>query len=355
MKILFATGNPYMPEAFGGMQTSADELCRALMRRGHQVSILSRFRRKGLFGLFMAAQKLALARKVSRDTQYGYPVWRSWYPWEQMGYILQKERFDLVVVMAVEPVRMAEAAEAANVPVVMLLQDVAFDQHGGDIAGIARYPCITNSAFTAKSYLNAYGIRSTVILPFVSRELYKTDPVRKNVTFINPIEEKGLEISLEVARCCPDIPFSFVESWPLSDEYRNRLRERIGKLPNVSLTPPQRDMRSIYKQCKILLAPSVCQEGFGRVVSEAQISGIPVIASRRGGLPEAVGDGGILVDPEGEAQEWVDAIRMLWDDHREYDRYASLAVSYSKRPEMRFENQVDAYESVFKSALISGR
>ena len=44
------------------------------------------------------------------------------------------------------------------------------------------------------------------------------------------------------------------------------------------------------------------------VALEAQSCGIPVIASRRGGLPEAVGDGGLLVDDYLNVDAWVAAI-----------------------------------------------
>ena len=54
------------------------------------------------------------------------------------------------------------------------------------------------------------------------------------------------------------------------------------------------DMRSVYRDTKVLLVPSQWLETWGRVATEAQFSGIPVLASRSGALPEAVGPGGIL-------------------------------------------------------------
>jgi hypothetical protein len=43
--------------------------------------------------------------------------------------------------------------------------------------------------------------------------------------------------------------------------------------------------------------PSFWEEAFGRSIVEAQLNGIPVVASRRGGIPEAL-NGGEFHDEE---------------------------------------------------------
>ncbi len=65
-----------------------------------------------------------------------------------------------------------------------------------------------------------------------------------------------------------------------------------------------RDM--LIAGASVLLLPSL-QEGFGRTVLEGMAAGVPVIASNRAAIPEAVGDAGILLDP-GDQDAWIEAI-----------------------------------------------
>jgi glycosyltransferase involved in cell wall biosynthesis len=55
------------------------------------------------------------------------------------------------------------------------------------------------------------------------------------------------------------------------------------------------ERRRLLRQASMLVIPSL-EEGFGLPALEAMTMGVPVIASRRGALPEVVGDAGILVD-----------------------------------------------------------
>jgi glycosyltransferase involved in cell wall biosynthesis len=354
MKILFITAHKYLPQMRGGLQNSTHQLCNSLCMRGHKVSVLAGLLPGGFLALEsrlkMQINNIRFGCKVSKDLHVGYPVWRAWYPWDLVDYVYKKEKPDLIVVLAMQSVHMALEARKTKTPILMQLQDIEFHQHGGAFAQLGDVPCVANSHFTAAAYHNAFGVMPTVIHPFINTEEYKTTTTRANVTFINPVVEKGRDIALEIARLCPEIPFSFYEAWPLSLEQRQFLMQKLTDLPNVTFYLPQIDMRKVYGKCKILLAPSIWEEAYGRIATEAQFSGIPVIASNRGGLPEAVGSGGILINPDGPIDLWVDAVRKLWQDDSTYSKMSAAALAYSQRPESSIAFKIDAWERVLLAA-----
>jgi len=74
------------------------------------------------------------------------------------------------------------------------------------------------------------------------------------------------------------------------------------------------DARSLMPAFDVLVVPSLQREGFGLAAIEAMDAGVPVVASRVGGLPEVVEDGrsGLLVPP-GEPAALAEAIGRLLD------------------------------------------
>jgi glycosyltransferase involved in cell wall biosynthesis len=60
---------------------------------------------------------------------------------------------------------------------------------------------------------------------------------------------------------------------------------------------PEADLPGLVRGAVALLYPS-WYEGFGLPAAQAMAAGVPVIASDRASLPEVVGDGGLLVNPD---------------------------------------------------------
>ena len=50
------------------------------------------------------------------------------------------------------------------------------------------------------------------------------------------------------------------------------------------------------KSAAIIIIPSLWQEPFGLVAAEAMSFGVAIIASKSGGIPEIIGNNGILID-----------------------------------------------------------
>ena len=71
-------------------------------------------------------------------------------------------------------------------------------------------------------------------------------------------------------------------------------------------------LRSAYGAADVLLFPSL-YEGFGFPVLEAMASGLPVIASAAGALPEVGGDGAVIVEGH-ETEPYVTALRQVLDN-----------------------------------------
>jgi len=157
---------------------------------------------------------------------------------------------------------------------------------------------------------------------------------------VNPRRSKGGQTAFELARACPDIPFVFVEAWTRDDPFVAELRTATREFPNVSWLRPTTRMRQLYGQTRVLLFPSEREdETWGRVASEAHVSGIPVLASAVGALPESVGPGGILVDLKAPLERWIAALRSMWDDTALYAQLSARALEFSERPELRADWQ----------------
>lgn len=226
-----------------------------------------------------------------------------------------------------------------------------------------------------KNYvINEFNRQSEIIHSAIDiEELRKnySNPEKKYVTMFNPIKRKGGKIFRSLAKEFPNKEFSVVLGWSslknargsetFSKKYISRITESLGKneggglpeyvdmkgLDNVTYLKPGMDVWRIYEKTKILLVPSQWEEAFGRVALEGMSLGIPVIASKVGGLKEVVKGGGLLVEDYDEVSAWKKKLKKLFDDKR-YQEVSESCKQKSKKYSL--EKNVKHHYELFQKA-----
>jgi glycosyltransferase involved in cell wall biosynthesis len=108
------------------------------------------------------------------------------------------------------------------------------------------------------------------------------------------------------------------------------------------------------KDASFLVFPTECYEGFPIVLLEAMATGLPVIASSQGSLPEIVRDGisGVLV-PSGDPEYWERALRWAIG-HTEalaaMGQHARRAFECNYTPEVGYRLLSEVYQQTVERA-----
>lgn len=244
---------------------------------------------------------------------------------------------------------------------------------------------ITDSQATSASYRQQFGINVIPAGIFILPEMVRAEQREpRYVTLVNPVPAKGVAILARLALMArqelPDVRFLALQSrgdfaaclpqLHLPDSEEKPLV--MDMFPNVDRAKHMANMKPIYAATRVLLAPSLWYESWGRVATEAVLNGIPVLASRNGGLPEAVGEGGICLDApeacrkdhlriptEEEMRPWMDALkRLLTEDWTEpcaraaaahdVERYADRLLELLKP---LFDRRASCHPQYFRSGI----
>lgn len=344
LRILFVTDHTYPPQRVGGAESSTHDLTLALKEKGVEVAVLATIDTAGYVGVRNRILRRVLKRgRFPADHGMGYAVFRGHDPTEAAPEMLERFHPSAAVVTSGRSSPLSHAFLRAGVPTVVYLRDVEVPLIGGPLPRDPSVAYVSNSRFNAARMKEVFGVDPVVIPPLVRPERFRTETTRRHVLFVNPVPEKGVDLAFRLAESRPDIPFDFVEGWPLHKRTRARLLARARGISNVAWHPAVNDPRHLYRNARILLVPSMWEESWGRVVTEAHCNGIPALASNRGGLPESVGPGGLLVEHDAPLEHWREALSCMWDDEATYRVLRTAAQHYSTRAAIQPARLADTF------------
>ena len=192
---------------------------------------------------------------------------------------------------------------------------------------------VATSAFTARHLVADYAIpvdRVSVVEPGVDRTLAQgaqgfasgeqEDPPRL-LCVASLVPRKGHQVLVEALSCLKDLAWECdCVGDPLRDPScardirraieHHRLADRVhlrGALPQTALA-------ALYQRSQVFVLPS-WYEGYGMVVAEALMHGLPVVATSGGALAETVPEEASLQVAPGDAGALAQALRRVMVDH----------------------------------------
>jgi glycosyltransferase involved in cell wall biosynthesis len=150
------------------------------------------------------------------------------------------------------------------------------------------------------------------------------------LTVAHLIKEKGIEVLI---RTLADLPESVV-LWIVGDgDESERLRQLCSELhvtSRVCFHGQQKNVAPFMQAADCFVCPSLWAEAAGLVNLEASASGLPVVASRIGGIPEYVEDGctGLLFLP-GDHHELTRCVQSLNEDSAMHQEMSAQARAWA--------------------------
>lgn len=302
MRILLAQNSLYYP-AHGGGDKSNRLLVEALAARGHECRVVARIsvfgdpeERRYAGDLAARGVEARIADGVARFERNGVDVRVVTNTGLRQYFTAQLDEFrpDLTLASTDDPAQMLLDL-ALRGRVVYLARatlavpfgpDCAFPSEAkterlrrcGKVVGVSRYVADYCRRYAG---LDAVHVPISLLEPEDWPDLGRFD--NEFVVMANPCAVKGIDIFLALADAFPSTRFAAVPTWGTNEHDRAALAARA----NITLLQPVDDMNDLFRRTRVLLVPSLWAEARSRIVLEAMLRGVPVMAANIGGIPEA--------------------------------------------------------------------
>ncbi len=181
------------------------------------------------------------------------------------------------------------------------------------------------------------GVHKPMRLIFVGRVI-QLKGVLVLIAAMRQLTRQGMPVRLTIVGRTP----------PWERGYGAKVRSAIKGLPIEwrGFVSPRR-LPNLLKAHDVLVLPSQRREAFGLVNLEAMAAGLPVIASRVGGIPEVVTEkSGVLVNKYTSPAAFAEAISRLSNTPHLYSALCDGALQQSRA--FTWTKTADAFESLYR-------
>lgn len=194
------------------------------------------------------------------------------------------------------------------------------------------------SSFLQEKAKKKFGLDADLWYPLFNLEKYRLNKScnsKNQLGYYSAGRHKGDAIINQLVLALPEWDFIVIG---------RHYSHSFDKIPrNLHLWGDNRNFKRFYDSIGLLLVPSLNEEGFSRVILEAAANGIPVITNSLGGIPEALGDSGILVEVDTAELKHLDIGKLVTIYRESIERIDTDKNFYQELQQKAF-NRAMAYE-----------
>ncbi|MBI3315962.1 MAG: lipopolysaccharide heptosyltransferase II [Candidatus Omnitrophica bacterium] len=350
----------------GGVERGTVDLAKYLMKHGHKAVVVS------------AGGPLVGDLASAGVTHYALPVHRRspfamMYSVRMLIKIVRKENIEVIHARSRVPAWVAYfVSRTTQVPFVTTCHGFYGDHWFSRVMGWGKIVVVA-SHIIGRRMRDSFGVpynkirlihRGVDLEEFRFRSLAEKGPSQEIliglIGRITPIKGHPLFLKAmaRVTRVLPNVRIQIIGDAP-KPQYKEELlslTRRLGLQHCVEFLGTRYDIPQLLSKMSVLVVPAVGEEAFGRVAIEAGACGVPVVATRMGGLTDILEPekDGLLVPPD-DPRLLADAILRILKDPALGERLAAELRKKVEREfglDLMFQKTLEAYREALSRKKI---